>query len=93
MDHAWTRRCCGKQYNTLPLDFGFNAPDHWLEIPKDERPKLGKLDSDVCFIEDDIFVRGVVEIPIIGLNQSFRWGAWTSVSAKSFKRIPCGMLP
>jgi hypothetical protein len=87
MDHAWTCRCCGKQYNTLPLDFGFDAPDHWVAIPEAERNQYGKIDSDVCFIDDDIFVRGVVEIPIIGLNDHFRWGAWTSVSPDSFKRI------
>lgn len=87
MDHAWTCRCCGKQYNSLPLDFGFDAPHHWLVIPQDERSRFGELDSDVCRIEDDIFVRGVIEIPITGLNEPFRWGAWTSVSAESFTRI------
>ncbi len=87
MDHVWTCRCCGKQFNTLQLDMAFKAPDHWFEIPKDEREKLGKLDSDVCFIEKDIFVRGVVEIPILDLNDHFRWGTWVSVSVESFKRM------
>ena len=34
-----------------------------------------------------IFVRGCLEIPIIGQDEVFIWGAWTSVSAKSFARI------
>jgi hypothetical protein len=87
MNHAWTCRCCGKQFNTLQLDMEFKGPDHWFEIPKDEREKLGQLDSDVCFIEDDIFVRGVLEIPILDLNDHFRWGTWVSVSVESFKRM------
>jgi hypothetical protein len=55
MDHAWTCRCCGKQFNTLPLDFSVEAPDYWLAIPEGEREQLGRLDSDVCIIENDIF--------------------------------------
>jgi hypothetical protein len=87
MDHVWTCRCCGKRFNTLQLDVAFKGPDHWFEIPKDERERLGKLDSDVCFIEKDIFVRGVVEIPIPDLNDHFRWGTWVSVSVDSFRRM------
>ena len=34
-----------------------------------------------------IFVRGCLEIPIIGQDEVFIWGVWTSVSAKSFARI------
>jgi hypothetical protein len=87
MEHAWTCRCCGKQFNTIQLDIAFKAPDHWFQMPEDERARLGRLDSDVCFIEEDIFVRGVLEIPIIGLNELFRWGVWVSQSQESFKRV------
>jgi hypothetical protein len=87
MEHAWTCRCCGKQFSTILLDMAFKAPDHWFQIPEDERESLGRLDSDVCFIEKDIFVRGVLEIPIIGLDEHFRWGVWVSVSLESFKRM------
>ena len=48
----------------------------------------GKLDSDVCIIEGkDIFVRGCLEIPIIGHKDCFIWGVWVSVSEASFARI------
>jgi hypothetical protein len=88
MDHAWTCGCCGRQFNTLQLDIGFKAPDYWLEIPEAER--RGKLGKDACIIDHvdgkDIFIRGVIEIPIIGLNEHFRWGAWASLSEESFRR-------
>jgi len=88
MDHAWTCGCCGRQFNTLPLDFACNAPDHWLQIPEPERQVRGKLDNDVCIIDGrDIFVRGCLEIPIIGQEDKFVWGVWVSVSKKSFGRI------
>ena len=75
MNHVWTCRCCGRQFDTLPLDFACEAA-------------RGKLDSDVCMIDDkDIFVRGCLEIPIIGQEDCFIWGVWVSVSKASFTRI------
>lgn len=87
MEYAWTCRCCGKQYNTLPLDVAFKAPDYWFQMPEAEREQRGKLGPDTCVIEGDLFVRGCLEIPIIGRDDLFVWGAWVSVSRKSFKRI------
>lgn len=88
MNHAWTCSCCGKQHNTLQLDIAFNAPDHWIAIPEAEREHRGKIDSEVCFMDREyIFVRGVLEIPIIGLNDHFRWGAWVCISEESFRRM------
>jgi hypothetical protein len=91
MDHVWTCQCCGKQFNTLPLDFACAAPDQWAQIPESERESRGKIDSDVCMIKSadqtDIFVRGCIEIPILGTDDKFVWGAWVSVSKDSFARI------
>ncbi|MGO8913932.1 MAG: DUF2199 domain-containing protein [Bradyrhizobium sp.] len=88
MDHAWTCSCCGRQFNTLPLDFACEAPDHWFHVPELERRHRGKLDSDFCIIDDkNIFVRGCLEIPIVGRDDKFIWGVWVSVSRESFARI------
>ena len=88
MDHAWTCRCCGKQFSSLPLDYACTAPDNWFQIPEEERQQHGRLSSDVCMIDQkDIFVRGCLEIPIIGQDDQFVWGVWVSVSKESFLRI------
>jgi hypothetical protein len=88
MKHVWTCRCCGRQFSILPLDFASEAPDHWFQIPESERDARAKLDSDVCMIDgNDIFVRGCLEIPIIGQEDCFIWGVWVSVSKASFERI------
>ncbi len=87
MDYAWTCHCCGKQFNTLPLDFACRAPDRWLALPENERERRGKLDSDLCKIDEDSFVRGCLEVPIIGREEVFIWGVWVSVSRQSFERI------
>jgi hypothetical protein len=86
MDYSWTCRSCGKQHNQLPLDFAVRAPDHWFQLPEAERARA-HLDTDVCRIEDDIFVRGCLEVPIHGHTQKFVWGLWVSVSKDSFRRI------
>lgn len=88
MQHAWTCGCCGRQFSTLPLDFACRTPDHWFQIPEAERENRAKLSSDVCIIDDkDFFVRGCLEIPIIGQEDCFNWGVWVSVSRESFMRI------
>ena len=88
MEHAWTCRCCGKQFNTLPLDFACEAPDHWAQMPESERGARSRIDSDLCVIEDEtFFVRGCLEIPIVNLNNHFTWGVWVSVSRQSFERV------
>lgn len=88
MNHAWTCHCCGQRFDTLPLSFACAGPDHWFQLPEAERDARGRLGSDVCIIgETDIFVRGCIEIPIIGHNDSFVWGVWVSVSEASFERI------
>ena len=71
----------------MPLDFAYKAPDNWFGVPEAERDKRGKLDTDVCYIDDDIYVRGCIEISIVDMNEMFVWGVWTSVSKQSFSRI------
>jgi hypothetical protein len=91
MEYHWTCRCCGKSFDTLPLDWAFDAPDHWLEIPEAERSRRGKIDRNVCIIwtddHRDIFVRGCLEIPIIRSTEMLIYGMWVSVSEDSLKRI------
>jgi len=83
MNHARTCGCCGRQFNILPLDFACAGPDPLFQIPEPERQHRGKLD-DVC---RDIFVRGRLEIPIVGQDDRFIWGVWVSVSKESFSRF------
>lgn len=42
--------------------------------------------SDLCYIEDDRFIRVCLEIPIIGVEQPFMWGVWVSLSQDNFER-------
>jgi len=86
MQYAWTCACCGKQFDTLPLDWAFEAPAYWNDIPEAEREARGKLSSDFCVVDEHFFIRGCLQIPIIGFDDKLVWGVWVSQSAASFKR-------
>src|SRR5262249_38126456 len=78
--------CCGKQFDTLPLDWAFEAPSYWNDIPEAERAARGLLSSDFCIADEHFFIRGCLEVPIIGCEDRLVWGVWVSQSAASFRR-------
>ena len=86
MQYAWTCSCCGKQFDTLPLDWAFDAPNYWDDIPEAERAARGRLSADFCVADEHFFIRGCLQIPIIGSDEKLVWGVWVSQSAASFKR-------
>lgn len=89
IQHAWTCSCCGRQHSGLPLDFAVPEPHPWRAIPEDQRTSAGhKLDENLCVIGGrDFFIRGCVEIPIVGHHEKFIWGVWASLSESNFKRV------
>ncbi|MEU3735212.1 DUF2199 domain-containing protein [Streptomyces sp. NPDC033538] len=45
------------------------------------------LSSDQCVIRaEHYFVKGLIEIPVIGSDEMFSWGVWVSLSRESFSR-------
>lgn len=87
MDHVWTCGCCGQGFTGLPLDHAYTSPDPWFALPEAERARRGKIDTDVCRLDDNVFVRGCLEIPILDAQDKFVWGVWVSLSEGSFARI------
>jgi hypothetical protein len=83
---GFTCHVCGKWHDGLPLDYGYDAPQYWSEKFKTSPNSF--LNSDYCTIEQkDYFVRGIMEIPIIGRQEGFRWGVWTTLSKTNFDRM------
>jgi len=80
---------CGKTHDELPLDIGFDYPDLYFDVPKEERASRVFHNADYCVIDrQHHFVRGYVPIPILGAQPPrdfFRWGVWVSLSQKSFE--------
>ncbi|WP_426366719.1 DUF2199 domain-containing protein [Streptomyces sp. E-08] len=45
------------------------------------------LSSDQCVIKGEhYFVKGLIEIPVIGSDEVFSWGVWASLSRENFSR-------
>jgi hypothetical protein len=102
-DLAGLRWKCGscEEWHTGPcLDFGVSEPYFWGKnhakascwtnlIPRGIRkPSKTFLDMDNCSINgESFFVRGLIRLPIIGTAETFRWGAWGSLSRDNFETL------
>lgn len=84
---SWICSTCGQSHEGVPTGYGYEAPWTWYTVPDGERARRCFLNADYCVIDDeDFFVRGCLEIPIIGRNESFIWGVWVSLSKTNFER-------
>jgi hypothetical protein len=81
-------RChtCGKWHEGLPLDYAYDAPYYWSEGLRSDADSF--LNSDFCVIKKkDFFIRCLIEVPVIGHDEPFRWGVWTSLSKSNFDKM------
>ena len=77
-------KSCDEWHEGVP-GFSADAPLYYYSVPEDERADRCYLDSDVCDVDDAFFfVRGLIEIPVHGLDDVFSWGVWVSLSKTSF---------
>jgi hypothetical protein len=96
----WKCGSCDEWHFGPCFDFGYDAPQYWSKecADTDRRnklsPNLGRerpetfLTEDYCAIDDrDFFVRGIIELPIIGTAESLRWGVWGSLSRANFDML------
>lgn len=75
---------CGQAHDSLPA-FHADRPDCYWQVPEEKRQTDVFLTSDSCVIDDRFFfIRGCLEIPVIGSQEVFTWGVWVSLSEKSF---------
>lgn len=77
---------CGEIHRGSP-SFGFDKPPYYFLIPESDRAERVKADADTCVVDDDaFFIRALLEIPIVDVEEPFAWGVWVSQSEESFKR-------
>lgn len=75
---------CNSTHDQIPA-FHSDRPSQYWDVPEDKREADVYLTSDACVIaERFFFVRGLLEIPIIGHNENFTWGVWVSLSEANF---------
>ena len=95
----WKCGTCEEWHYGPCLDFGYHSPLYWTsendeanEIGFFDSPKEGLptmfLDEDICVMDGEhYFVRGIIQLPIIGTDQTLRWGVWGSLSRENFERV------
>ena len=77
--------CCGQIHEGMP-DVVFDRPLQAQAIPEAECAARLRLDADLCVIDEEYyFIRGVIELPIHGLEETFGIGAWLSLKPKNFR--------
>ena len=58
-----------------------------MSVPEAERARRTLLDTDLCVVDKRaFFIRGCLDIPIVGGTNVFRWLVWVSLSEQSFNR-------
>ena len=74
---------CGQFHEGVP-SFGADAPLTFYQVPEMHRAKRCDLGSDDCVIDGEhFFVRGCLEIPVLGEVDPLTWGVWVSLSKAS----------
>ena len=84
----WRCSVCGEEHEGLPLDWSHDAPSQW----DGGKGKDDRLTEDLCWWTDDAgdpayFIRGVLHVPVPELNDTLRWGVWSSLSRQSLDRV------
>ena len=96
----WQCACCGELHHGV-MDLAAKAPDPWPHA-RDHEPNSALrrdgdfLSQDFCVLGgEDFFVRAVMEITVHGLDRTWAWGCWTSLSRANFdsyvERFDSGM--
>ncbi|HEY0291164.1 MAG TPA: DUF2199 domain-containing protein [Hansschlegelia sp.] len=84
--YVWTCSCCGRAFDELPTCWSVGqAPASVYAIPEGQRDARVLMNADLCVIDDEnFFIRGHVEIPVIGSATPFIWNVWSSLSRTSY---------
>ncbi len=85
--HGYLCRRCGQYHEGPPLSYGSSAPYYWHLIPEQERARRAILSADQGILDDEqFFIVGNIELPILGAEEIFSWTVWVSLSRANFER-------
>jgi len=70
------------------MSFAADFPDMYANLTRDQRDSRAVIASDQCIVDRQwFFLRGCLEIPIIGESEIFLWGLWASLHEQDFDLI------
>jgi len=77
---------CDEQHGELPLSYGALAPAYWHDGLEGNPGSV--LGDEQCVIGGELFfVRALLVLPILDLEEEFEWGVWVSLSESTFARV------
>ena len=87
-DASYNCHTCGKRHDQIPLSFAADFPDPYANLNRDDRDNRALISSDQCIIDQEQFyLRGCLELPILNSSDIFLWGVWARVHEKDFDQI------
>ena len=87
---SWACTSCGEQHQGM-FAIGACAPDYWPNAGDFENNDALSMDGDFlsedfCVLGgEDFFVRCVFEIPVLGMDEKFGFGVWSTLSRDNFQ--------
>jgi hypothetical protein len=88
MAEGFKRASCGKVHQGLPRSFAADFPDIYANMKREERDARTIIGTDQCIVDRQwFFIRGCLEIPVLGSTDPFLWGLWASVVERVYDEI------
>lgn len=86
----WTCALCDQEHDEIPMDVAYAKPQHYFEIPEDQREQRvwfnQETNADLCVIDGVSFlIRCYLPIPVEG-GREFRHGVWVLVDEPAFSK-------
>ena len=79
---------CDTYHEEIPTSYGSSAPVYYYDAEPEEREDRFEMNDDLCVMDGEhFFIRGSIEIPIIGTDEHFIWGVWVSLSEANFDKV------
>lgn len=79
---------CGEHHDERLLDIRLGLPHVIHLLDADARTRRAWLADDFAVLDDErFFVRGLLELPIPGLDDRFAYGSWVEVSMPDFQEL------
>jgi hypothetical protein len=79
---------CGEHHDERLLDIRLGLPDVIHALDTDARMQRAWLADDFAVLDDErFFVRGLLELPVPGLEDRFAYGTWVEVAMSDFQQL------
>jgi hypothetical protein len=79
---------CGEHHDQRLLDIRLALPHAIHLLDADARTRRAWLADDFAVLDDErFFVRGLLELPIPGIDDRFAYGSWVEVSMRDFQEL------